>query len=168
MVRQSVDTGRNLPHHGLAVGEKEYAVDTADQQIESVVARREPCDLIEIFARFALRNEKVADQLTARGSIGLARARIAKIGKRGKTAATRHTQPGAHAFQVASGKDVRMILPECRFRRGPLVVLIAVGCDHQRIIGVRAMREQDQAHRGGLRIAGRAGARGSVPALQWT
>jgi hypothetical protein len=72
--------------------------------------------------------------------------RITEIGQRREATATRDAHPASTGFQVAPGQHVRSLGPKRGRRGGPGKEFIAVGGDHQRIVGMYAPGDEDNTH----------------------
>ena len=87
--------------------------------------------------RVTIAGEKSAGEITARARCGTFAIGItvAKIRHRSKATAAREAHPGAAEFEIASGVNVRMVLPERRSGGRARVGLVAIARDYQRVLG---------------------------------
>jgi hypothetical protein len=120
----------------LAVGEVEELARVAGDQVEPVVQRRVALDALEVRAHADVRPEIVADQESAgtgRGGLALA---LAIVGNGGEAAGLIDAQPGSSGLEIPSAQNSGAVGPERRRRGRAVVKLVAVGRDHQGIVGV--------------------------------
>src|SRR6185437_11018238 len=116
------------------------------QQIESAIVRGLGFERAEVVAWTGCVAEISRDEAAARGCLGRCPHEIAKIRDDAEAAAAIDAQPGAARAQIPSGQDVTGRGPAPEGCSGPLVVLIAIGGNHQAVARVCVPREHEQAH----------------------
>src|SRR5258706_16149829 len=90
--------------------------------------------------------QEIADQRPSRRGAGFHVRRVAIVGQRREAPVQSDAEPGAAGFEIASGEDVRMVVPEGGRRSGASEILVAVGRDDQTAAGMRAPGKRDEAH----------------------
>jgi hypothetical protein len=100
----------------------------------------------EIRLRGHLRGQEIADERAAGRQIGATVFGIPEVGERGESAGARHAEPGPVCLEIAACEHLRRVRPERRRCGGAAEPLVAVRRDDQPVRGVRAVREQNEAH----------------------
>ncbi len=146
-VRQAIHARRQFValHRDIAEGNQPLAV--TEQQVEAVVCQL-AVQRIEIGVDAVLAAQEIGDQLAARRGVRLVAGGIAIVGQRGE-AAIAGVIPSQvpPASRSRPARSLRMIRPKVGAGGTARVELVAVGGDHQRVVGMRLPRDEDQAHR---------------------
>src|SRR5690606_15309164 len=128
-----------------------------DEQAEARV--QVAVDLLGVFPGGFVAGEETRNELTAPPDPGLRPQVLAAAGDGRETARAGRRAPGPAGLQAAAADHAWRVRPARARGRGALVDLVAIGGQHQPIVGMRLPREHDQAHETTVSAAARDGDR---------
>jgi hypothetical protein len=129
-----------------AVGEQPQSALIGCQQIEPGIGVRTAAHGGQQIMGLLGRADKIADQVSSRGGASHVVPRFAHVGQGAEPAARGDGQPAATTLQIAAAHHVRRVLPGRRRQSGALVKFIAIGGDHQPVMGLGTPGNKQQAH----------------------
>jgi hypothetical protein len=146
VIAQPIHPRAEQPDSILTVGEVSQLARIADNQIEAVVEPGVGAHPLEIVAHARGAGEEIAHQPPAgarRDGLALA---LTVVRDRRQATTPVHPQPRPARLEIATAQHRGHVRPERRRRRRPVIELIPVGRDHERVVWMRVEREQQETH----------------------